>query len=101
MDVDAKVTIIHMFTGIIAALISFVLTTGLISGINNEPIAILMAFVVLYISGQVSERIFGKEAVGGFKGWLWSGIVPFLFIWIVLWILLININPVPPIPAGI
>ena len=101
MDIDAKVTIIHIFTGIIAALISFVLTTGLISGINNEAITILMAFVVLYISGQFSERIFGKEAVGGFKGWLWSGIVPFLFIWIVLWVLLININPVPPIPAGI
>jgi hypothetical protein len=100
MDVDAKVTIIHVITGIIAAIISFALTTGLISGINNEAIAILIALVILYISGQISERIFGKEAVGGFKGWLWSGIVPFLFIWIVLWILLININPVPPIPAG-
>ncbi len=62
-------------------------------GINNEAIAILMALVILYISGQVSERIFGKEAVGGFKGWLWSGIVPFLFIWIVLWILLIQHQP--------
>ncbi len=97
MDVDAKVTIIHVIGGIIAALLSFALTTGLISGINNEVIAILIALVILYISGQVSERIFGKEAVGGFKGWLWSGVVPFLFIWIVLWILLFNINPVPPI----
>jgi hypothetical protein len=97
MDVDAKVTIIHIVGGIIAALLSFALTTGLIMGINNEAYAILLALVILYISGQVSEKIFGKETVGGIKGWLWSGIVPFLFIWIVLWVLLFNINPVPPI----
>ncbi len=97
MDIDAKVTIIHIVGGIIAALLSFALTTGLIMGINNEAYAILLALVVLYISGQVSEKIFSKEAVGGIKGWLWSGIVPFLFIWIVVWVLLFNINPVPPI----
>ena len=97
MDVDAKVTIIHVIGGIIAAYLSYALTTGLINGINNEAIAILFALIILYLSGQVSERIFGKEAVGGFKGWLWSGIVPFLFIWLVIWILLFNVNPVPPV----
>lgn len=97
MDVDAKVTIIHIIGGLIAAIFSFALTTGMISGINNEVIAILIALIILYLSGQVSERIFSKEAVGGFKGWLWSGIVPFLFIWVVVWVLLININPVPPV----
>jgi hypothetical protein len=97
MDIDAKVAIIHIIGGIIAAFLSFALTTGMIMGINNEAFAVLLAIVVLYISGQVSEKIFGKEAVGGFKGWLWSGIVPFLFIWIVLWVLFFNINPVPPI----
>ena len=97
MDVDAKVTIIHVIGGIIAAYLSYALTTGLINGINNEAIAILIALIILYLSGQVSERIFGKEAVGGFKGWLWSGIVPFLFIWIVVWVLLFNVNPVPPV----
>ena len=97
MDVDAKVTIIHVIGGIIAAYLSYALTTGLINGINNEVIAILIALIILYLSGQVSERIFGKEAVGGFKGWLWSGIVPFLFVWIVIWVLLFNINPVPPV----
>ena len=97
MDVDAKVTIIHVIGGIIAAYLSYALTTGLINGINNEVIAILIALIILYLSGQVSERIFGKEAVGGFKGWLWSGIVPFLFVWIVIWVLLFNINPIPPV----
>ena len=97
MDVDAKVTIIHVIGGLIAAFCSFALTTGMISGINNEAIAILISLIILYLSGQISERIFGKEAVGGFKGWLWSGIVPFLFVWIVLWVLFFNINPVTPI----
>lgn len=100
MDVDAKVTIIHVITGLIAAYVSYALTTGLFMGINNQVVAILLALVILYLSGQISERIFGKEAVGGVKGWLWSGIVPFFFIWIVIWIMLFNINPVPPIPAG-
>ena len=97
MDVDAKVTIIHVIGGLVAAYLSYALTTGLINGINNEAIAILFALIILYLSGQVSERIFGKEAVGGFKGWLWSGIVPFFFVWIVIWVLLFNINPVPPV----
>jgi len=97
MDVDAKVTILHVISGLIAAFFSYALTTGLFNGINNEAIAIIIALIILYLSGQLSERIFGKEEVGGFKGWLWSGIVPYFFIWVVVWILLFNINPVPPI----
>jgi hypothetical protein len=97
MDVDAKVTILHVIGGLIAAFLSYGLTTGLFMGINNEAFAIILALILLYLFGQISERIFGKEAVGGMKGWLWSGVVPFFFIWIVVWILLFNINPVPPI----
>ena len=97
MDVDAKVTILHVIGGLIAAFLSYALTTGLFMGINNEAFAIILALILLYLFGQISERIFGKEAVGGMKGWLWSGIVPFFFIWVVVWILLFNINPVPPI----
>lgn len=94
MDVDAKVTIIHVITGLIAAYISYALTTGLFMGINNQAIAILLALVILYLSGQISERIFGKENVGGVKGWFWSGIIPFFFIWVVIWIMLYNLKPV-------
>ena len=97
MDVDAKVTILHVIGGLIAAFLSYGLTTGLFMGINNEAFAIILALILLYLFGQISERIFGKEAVGGMKGWLWSGVVPFFFIWVVVWILLFNINPVPPI----
>jgi hypothetical protein len=97
MDVDAKVTIIHVIGGLIAAILSVKLTTGTIIGFSGETVAVLLALVILYLCGQVSERLLGKEEVGGFKGWLWSGIVPFLFVWIVIWILLFNYNPIPPI----
>jgi len=97
MDVDAKVTIIHVIGGLIAAFLSYGLTTGLFMGVNNEAFAIILSLIILYLFGQISERIFGKEAVGGIKGWLWSGIVPIFFIWIVVWIILLNVNPIPPI----
>ncbi len=97
MDVDAKVTIIHVIGGLLAAFLSFILTTGSIIGFSGETIALLVALVILYLCGQVSERLLGKEEVGGFKGWLWSGIVPFLAVWLVVWILLFNYNPVPPV----
>ena len=38
MDVDAKVTIIHVIGGIIAALLSFALTTGLIVELIMRPL---------------------------------------------------------------
>ena len=97
MDVDAKVTIIHVIGGLIAAILSVKLTTGTIIGFSGEIVAVLLALVILYLCGQVSERLLGKEEVGGFKGWLWSGIVPFLAVWLVVWILLFNYNPVPPV----
>ncbi|MGB9937577.1 MAG: hypothetical protein ACPK7O_07630 [Methanobacterium sp.] len=83
MDVDGKIAAIHTVAALAAGYISFIL--------KSEAIAILVALVILYIVGQASERIFGKEAVGGFKGWLWSGIVPFLFIWLIVWIIFTNI----------
>ena len=92
MEVDAKVTTIHAVAGIIAGYISYVFSTGLISAIGkNEAIAVLISLIILYIAGQVSEKIFGKEAVGGTKGWLWSGIVPFFFIWIMVWVIFFNL----------
>jgi hypothetical protein len=58
---------------------------------KNEALAALVGLVILYISGQLSERLFGKEEVGGFKGWLWSGIVPFLLVWYMVWSMFINL----------
>jgi hypothetical protein len=93
MDVDGKVAAIHAVAGIVAGYISFIIYSGAIAAIgSNEVLAVIIALIILYIVGQVSERIFGKEEVGGLKGWLWSGIVPYFFIWIMVWVIFANIR---------
>ena len=89
MDTDGKVASIHTIGGILAGYLSFILSSGVI--FKNEALAVIVALIVLYIAGQVSEKLFGKEEVGGFSGWLWSGIVPFFFIWLIVWIIFANL----------
>ncbi len=91
MDVDGKIAAIHTVAAIAAGYISFLLSSGALA-LKNEVIAVLAGLIILYIMGKVSEMLFGKEEVGGLMGWLWSGIVPFIFIWMVVWILLLNIK---------
>ena len=91
MEIEVKLTSLHAITAIIAGYLSFIISTGAIGAVGkNEVLAVLLGLVILYLSGNLSERLFGKEDVGGFKGWLWSGIVPFVFIWIVTWTLFLN-----------
>ncbi|MGZ7043687.1 MAG: EMC6-like membrane protein [Methanobacterium sp.] len=93
MDVDGKVAAIHGVAAVVAGYISFLLASGAIAGLGkNEVLALLGGLIILYLAGQVSDRVFGKEEVGGVKGWLWSGIVPFFFIWLVVWIIFLNFH---------
>ncbi len=92
MEVEAKVITVHIIAALVASYLSFLLSTGAIPGLGtNEAMAILVGLVILYIAGQASEKLFGKEEVGGFKGWLWSGIVPFILLWYTFWALFINL----------
>jgi len=92
MDVDGKIAAIHGVAGVVAGYISFLLSTGAVAGLgSNDVLAVLVGLIILYIMGQVSERLFGKEEVGGLSGWLWSGVVPFFFIWIMVWVIFFNI----------
>ncbi|MEG3224612.1 MAG: hypothetical protein BME94_03555 [Methanobacteriales archaeon Met13] len=91
MEVDAKVVTVHVVAAVAASYLAFILSNGSIPALGkNEAIAVLVGLAILYLAGQVSERLFGKEEVGGFKGWLWSGIVPFLLLWFVFWSMFIN-----------
>ncbi|AUB60099.1 MULTISPECIES: DUF5379 family protein [Methanobacterium] len=92
MDIEVKLTSIHAALAIVAGAISYLLSTGAISALGkNEFLAVLGGLLILYLTGQLSERLFGKEAVGGMKGWLWSGILPFFFVWVLVWVMMYNL----------
>ena len=96
MDNTPKVTTIHLIFAVIAALLSTTLTLGWI-GLKNDILAALVGIVLLYIAGQISERIIGDdEEMKGFKKWLWNGILPFIFLWFMIWVILYNyLGPFP------
>lgn len=92
MDIEIKLVSIHTVLAIIAGAISYLLYIGAIAGLkNDEFLAVFAGLLILYLGGQLSERLFGKEEVGGMSGWLWNGIVPFFFVWIIVWVILYNL----------
>jgi len=97
MDIEAKMTAIHVPAGIVAAIVSFYLSNGSIAVLGkNQALGTFAGLLILLIVGNIAERLFGKEEVGGFKGWLWSGIVPFFFVWSVVWAMLITSTTITP-----
>jgi xanthosine utilization system XapX-like protein len=55
---------------------------------KDDLLAGLLGIVILYAIGQICDRLVGKQEK--FSRWLWDGIVPFIFTWFVVWIILIN-----------
>ena len=89
MDNAVKITSIHIVSALIAGYLSSIFTLGQISGLGtNDVLAAVSGLIILYIVGQICDKLFGKQE--GFSKWLWNGIVPFAFIWFVFWTLLIN-----------
>ena len=81
MDATVKVTTIHVIAGIFAALLSTGLTLGWF-GFKNEVLAFFVALIVLYFIGQFCQKIAGDE-ISSFSQWLWDGIAPFYFTWVI------------------
>ncbi|KZX10711.1 EMC6-like membrane protein [Methanobrevibacter filiformis] len=91
METGLKVCLIHVVAAILASIASAALSLGWLSFFGeNMVFASLIGLVVLYVVGQLCERIFGKEEVGGFRRWLSDGIIPFGLVWFVVWTLLFN-----------
>ena len=87
MDTTIKVTSIHIVFGLIAALLSAALSLGWF-GFKNDVFAFFVAVIILYFVGQLSQKIAGDE-VSGFSQWLWDGIAPFYFTWVIAYTLLV------------
>lgn len=81
MDITVKVTTIHVIFALITALISTGLTVGWF-GFKNEVFAGILALIILYFVGQICQKIAGDE-IEGFSQWLWDGIAPFFFTWVI------------------
>ena len=85
MDKTIQVTSIHIIFGLIAALISAGLSAGWF-GFKNDVFAFFIAAIILYFVGQFSQKIAGDE-ISGFSQWLWDGIAPFFFTWVIAYTL--------------
>ena len=85
MDTTIKVTTIHVIFALIAALISAALTLGWL-GFKNDIFAFFIALIILYFVGQACQRMAGDE-ISGFTQWLWDGIAPFYFVWVIAYTL--------------
>ena len=81
MDTTIKVTSIHIISALIAAFISTVLSKGWI-GFKNDIAAAFVALIILYFVGQFCQKI-ADEEISGFSQWLWDGISPFFFTWVI------------------
>ena len=81
MDTTVKVTSIHIVAALIAALLSTALTVGWF-GFKNDVFAFFIAVIILYFVGKFSQQIAGDE-ISGFSQWLWDGIAPFFFTWVI------------------
>ena len=87
MDTTIKVTTIHIIFALIAALISAGLTLGWL-GFKNDVFAFFVAVIILYFVGQFCQKIAGDE-ISGFSQWLWDGIAPFYFTWVIAYTLFV------------
>lgn len=87
MDTTIKVTSIHIIFALIAALISTALTVGWV-GFKNDLFAGFIALIILYFVGQFCQKKFEGE-ISGFSQWLWDGIAPFFFTWVISYTLFV------------
>lgn len=87
MDTTIKVTSIHVVFAILASFVSAGLTAGWF-GVKNDVFAFFVAAIILYFVGQFSQKIAGDE-ISGFSQWLWDGIAPFFFTWVIAYTLFV------------
>ncbi|MDO5823748.1 hypothetical protein [Methanobrevibacter sp.] len=87
MKITIKITSIHIIAALFASLLSAGLTLGWF-GFKNDVFAFFIAVIILYFIGQISQKIAGSE-ISGFSQWLWDGIAPFYFTWVMVYTLFV------------
>jgi hypothetical protein len=57
-------------------------------GFKNDIFAFFVAVIILYFVGKFSQKLAGEE-ISGFSQWLWDGIAPFFFTWVISYTLFV------------
>ncbi|RAP53525.1 MAG: hypothetical protein BZ138_00580 [Methanosphaera sp. rholeuAM270] len=79
----------HIAGGILAGIISFLFTRKGLLPVTNEMIGVLISLIIVYALGKYAEKKFGREKIS-LSSWLTNGVLPFYFMWMTVWILLLN-----------
>lgn len=88
MDDVQKIATIHLIPGIIVGFLSAMISYGTF-GFKNEALASIIGFIVLYFIGRYCQDHYA-DSIDGFRQWFMMGIVPFIFGWFSVWVLLLN-----------
>ena len=75
--------------GIIAGVISFLFTVPGLLPITNEILGVLVSLIIVYGLGKYAEKKYGKDQIGT-GSWITNGVLPFYFMWMTVWIMLLN-----------
>ncbi|RAP47568.1 MAG: hypothetical protein BZ135_02020 [Methanosphaera sp. rholeuAM6] len=79
----------HIIGGIVAGIISFLFTVQGLLPITNEMLGVLISLIIVYGLGKFAEKKFGRETIS-LGSWFMNGVVPFYFMWMAVWIILLN-----------
>lgn len=88
VDTTIKVVTIHIVAALIAAVFSTSFSLGWF-GFKNEVLALAIGIIILYFTGQLCQKKFSDD-MDGFSAWLWDGIVPFYFAYVIAWTIFFN-----------
>ena len=54
----------------------------------GDWLTILLGLIILWALGKVTNKVVGKK---GFKWWFSNGVIIYLFVWLISWILFCNL----------
>ena len=79
----------HIIGGVVAGIISYLFSVQGLLPITNEILGVLISLIIVYGLGKYSENKFGRETIS-LSSWFMNGVVPFYFMWMTVWIMLLN-----------
>lgn len=80
MEDEKTSTFFHLATGTLGGYISSLMTSNLY--------AVLVAFLILFVTGKVNERLVEKR---GLKWWIGNGAGIYLLVWLMTWVFFFNL----------